>query len=179
MPRDPRRGHFAAAFFSPVFFLPLLFFSPPAPYRNPGRAPARRRRKKRGRDVPDWELPKLVVTPGMPNCEYWPARSWYSRYNTNVVNGLMSRLTIAMLRAPSRIIIVINTVFDLISEYTLISEHPPPHFVLVKTIARAHRDLCVLAVLLCCIMLLCCASCNRYLMLINHPTDDVEGLLIR
>ena len=45
----------------------------------------------------------------------------------------------------------IITVFDLISEHTLISEHPP-HFVLVKTIARAHRDLCVLAVLLCCIM---------------------------
>ena len=40
---------------------------------------------------------------------------------------------------------------DLISEHTLISEHPP-HFVLVKTIARANRDLCVLAVLLCCIM---------------------------
>ena len=43
------------------------------------------------------------------------------------------------------------TVFDLISEHTLISEHPP-HFVLVKTIARAHRDICVLAVYLCCIM---------------------------
>ena len=27
---------------------------------------------------------------------------------------------------------------------------------MVKTIARAHRDLCVLAVLSCCIMLLCC-----------------------
>ena len=27
---------------------------------------------------------------------------------------------------------------------------------MVKTIARAHRDLCVLAVLLCCIMSLCC-----------------------
>ena len=47
----------------------------------------------------------------------------------------------------------VSTVFDLISEHTLISGHPPtPHFVLVKTIARAHRDLCVLAVLLCCIM---------------------------
>ena len=33
------------------------------------------------------------------------------------------------------------TVFDLISGHML-----------VKTIARAHRDLCVLAVLLCCIM---------------------------
>ena len=41
-----------------------------------------------------------------------------------------------------------TTVFDLISEHTLISGHPPhpPNFVLVKTIARAHRDLCVLAV---------------------------------
>ena len=45
----------------------------------------------------------------------------------------------------------INTVFDLISEHTLISGHPP-YFVLVKTIARARRDLCALAVLLCCIM---------------------------
>ena len=43
-----------------------------------------------------------------------------------------------------------NTVFDLISEHTLISGHP--HFVLVEIIARAHRDLCVLAALLCCIM---------------------------
>ena len=40
--------------------------------------------------------------------------------------------------------------FDLISEHTLISGHP--HFVLVEFIARALRDLCVLAVLLCCIM---------------------------
>ena len=38
-----------------------------------------------------------------------------------------------------------DTVFDLISEHTLISGHPP-HFVLVKTIARAHRDLCVLCI---------------------------------
>ena len=47
----------------------------------------------------------------------------------------------------------IYTIFDLISEHTLISGHPP-HFVLVEIIvrARAHRDLCVLAVLLCCIM---------------------------
>ena len=52
------------------------------------------------------------------------------------------------------------TVSDLISEHTLISGHP--HFVLVEIIARACRDLCVLAVLL---------RCNRYLMLINHPTD--------
>ena len=37
------------------------------------------------------------------------------------------------------------TVFDLISEHTLISGHPPPHFVL-EIIARARRDLCVLAV---------------------------------
>ena len=50
-----------------------------------------------------------------------------------------------------------STAFDLISEHTLISEHPPPphppqHFVVVNTAARAHRDICVLAVLLCCIM---------------------------
>ena len=63
------------------------------------------------------------------------------------------------------ILITIHSVYrlpgnDLISEHALISEHSPPpppppplpHFVLVKTIARAHRDLCVLAVLLCCIM---------------------------
>ena len=43
------------------------------------------------------------------------------------------------------------TVFDLISEHTLISGYPP-HFMLVEIIARARRDLCVLAVLLCCIM---------------------------
>ena len=45
------------------------------------------------------------------------------------------------------------TVFGLISEHTLISGHPPhPPFVLVEIIARARRDLCVLAVLMCCIM---------------------------
>ena len=49
---------------------------------------------------------------------------------------------------------------------------------MVKTIARAHRDVCVLAVLLCCIMLLC--SCNIYLMLINHPTvGATRGLTLR
>ena len=42
------------------------------------------------------------------------------------------------------------TVSDLISEHTLISGHP--HFVLVEIIARACRDLCVLAMLLRCIM---------------------------
>ena len=62
------------------------------------------------------------------------------------------------------------TVFDLISEHTLISE-PPPHFILVKTNTKAHRDLCVLAALLC---------SNRYLMLINHPTDGAtRGLTLR
>ena len=45
---------------------------------------------------------------------------------------------------------IIYNVFDLISEHTLISGHP--HFVLVEIIARARRDQCVLAVLLCCIM---------------------------
>ena len=58
---------------------------------------------------------------------------------------------------------------------------------MVKTTARAHRDLCVLAVLLCCIMNVivlhhecyCVASCNRYLMLINHPTDGtIRGLTL-
>ena len=44
-----------------------------------------------------------------------------------------------------------DTVIDLISEHTLISGHPP-HFLLVEIIARARRDLRVLAVLLCCIM---------------------------
>ena len=37
---------------------------------------------------------------------------------------------------------IIYTVFDLISEHTLISGHPP-HFVLVEIIARACRDICV------------------------------------
>ena len=44
----------------------------------------------------------------------------------------------------------LGTVFDLISEHALISGHPP--FCAEEIIARAHRDLCVLAVLLCCIM---------------------------
>ena len=44
---------------------------------------------------------------------------------------------------------------------------------MVKTIARAHRDLCVLAVLLCCIMLiLCCIMQSIF-------DADVEGPLIR
>ena len=77
------------------------------------------------------------------------------------------------------------TLFDLISEHTLISGYPPFLFIflyffciliiissdfregntnllytglmvtMVKTIARAHRGICVLAVFLCCIMLLC------------------------
>ena len=80
----------------------------------------------------------------------------------------------------------IHTVSDLISEHTLISRHPPIFvfyinnylvtFVkaiqiyynytglmvtMVKTTARAHRDVCVLAVLLCCIMLLCSSIFNR------------------
>ena len=75
----------------------------------------------------------------------------------------------------------LRTVCDLISDHTLISGHPTFIFIflltiissdfregntnllytglmvtMVKTIARAHRDLCVLAVSLCCIMLLCC-----------------------
>ena len=47
---------------------------------------------------------------------------------------------------------------------------------MVKTIARAHRDLCVLAVVSC----YCVASCNRYLMLINHSTvGATRGLTLR
>ena len=46
----------------------------------------------------------------------------------------------------SQLAINATTVSDLISEHTLISGHPP-HFVLVEIIARACRDLCVLAVL--------------------------------
>ena len=46
----------------------------------------------------------------------------------------------------------VSTVFDLISEHTLISGHLPFCVVLVEIIARARRDLRVLAVLLCCIM---------------------------
>ena len=41
-----------------------------------------------------------------------------------------------------------HTIFDLISEHTLISGHPP--FCAGEIIATARRDLCVLAVLLCC-----------------------------
>ena len=91
------------------------------------------------------------------------------------------------------------TVYDLISEHTLISGHPPFYFIcnfilflllfyyfviliiissdfregntnllytglmitMVKTTARAHRDLCVLAALLCCtVSCYCVASCN-------------------
>ena len=57
--------------------------------------------------------------------------------------------------------------------HTLISEHPPPpHFVLVKTCQSTEIYVYWLYY--------CVASFNRYLMLINHPTDGAtRGLTLR
>ena len=61
----------------------------------------------------------------------------------------------------------VDTVFDLISERTLISGHPP---------FRAGEGIEIYVYWLC----YCVASCNRYLMLINHPTDGAtRGLTLR
>ena len=83
-------------------------------------------------------------------------------------------------------ILTIITVFDLISEHTLISEHlphppplpPPPP----APPFCAGEDYCQSTVLEIYVYWLCycVASCNRYLMLINHPTDGAtRGLTLR
>ena len=64
-----------------------------------------------------------------------------------------------------------GTVFDLISEHTLISGHPP--ILCWWRLLPEHVEIYVYW------LCYCAASCNRYLMLINHPTDDVESSLIR
>ena len=55
------------------------------------------------------------------------------------------------------------TVFDLISEHTLISGHPP--ILCWWRLLPEHIEIYVYW------LCYCVASCNRYLMLINHPTD--------
>ena len=64
------------------------------------------------------------------------------------------------------------TVFDLISEHTLISEHPP--ILCWWRLLPEHIEIYVYW------LCSCVASCNRYLMLINHPTDGAtRGLTLR
>ena len=66
----------------------------------------------------------------------------------------------------------LDTVFDLISEHTLISEHPP----ILCWWRRLPEHIEIYVYWLC----YCVASCNRYLMLINHPTDGAtRGLTLR
>ena len=70
------------------------------------------------------------------------------------------------------------TIFDLISEHTLISGHlpppPPPPILSLWRLLPEHIDIYV------CWLCYCVASCNRYLMLINHPTDGAtRGLTLR
>ena len=55
------------------------------------------------------------------------------------------------------------TVFDLISERTLISGYPP--ILCRRRLFPEHLEIYVYW------LCYCVASCNRYLMLINHPTD--------
>ena len=65
-----------------------------------------------------------------------------------------------------------HTVIDLISEHALISGHPP-HFVLRRLLPE-HVDIYVYW------LCYCVASCNRYLMLINHLTNGAtHGLTLR
>ena len=72
-------------------------------------------------------------------------------------------------------VIVLNfavTVFDLISEHTLISGHPP----ILRWWRLLPEHVEIYVYWLC----YCVASCNRYLMLINHPTDGAtRGLTLR
>ena len=64
-----------------------------------------------------------------------------------------------------------HTVFDLIIEHTLISGHPP--FCAGEDLPE-HVEIYVYW------LYYCVASCNRYLMLINHPTGgDTRGLTLR
>ena len=66
-----------------------------------------------------------------------------------------------------------NTVFYLISEHTLISEHPPPILCWWRLLPE-HIEIYVYW------LCYCVASCNRYLMLINHSTDGAtRGLTLR
>ena len=82
-------------------------------------------------------------------------------------------------------ILTIITVFDLISEHTLISgtpppppppPTPPPPILCWWRLLPEHIVLEIYVYWLC----YCVASCNRYLMLINHPTDGAtRGLTLR
>ena len=64
------------------------------------------------------------------------------------------------------------TVFDLISEHTLISGNPP--ILCWWRLLPEHVEIYVYW------LCYCVASCNRYLMLINHPTDGAtRGLTLR
>ena len=68
----------------------------------------------------------------------------------------------------------IITVFDLISEQTLISGHPPPPPILCWwRLLPEHVEIYVYW------LCYCVASCNRCLMLINHPTDGATHVAWR
>ena len=68
--------------------------------------------------------------------------------------------------------IIVDTVFDLISEHTLISEQP--HILCWWRLLPEHIEIYVYW------LCYCVALCNQYLMLINHPTDDdLSGLMLR
>ena len=65
-----------------------------------------------------------------------------------------------------------TTVFNLISEHTLISGHPP--ILCWWRLLPEHVEIYVYW------LCYCVASCNRYLMLIYHPTDGAtRGLTLR